>query len=478
MKARPGRLAVAAALGAVVALAVGVSVGRKRHAESQTWPPAVAPEDKGAPELSAEESLKTIVVPPGYRVELVAKEPLVEDPILIDFDADGRMWVVEMPAFAMGAGMKDSREGICRVVVLEDLDDDGKMDRRTVFADKLVLPRAIKTLADGVLVGEPPNLWWMRDTDGDLKMDEKTLVSDSYGRLERNPEHNANSLIWGLDNWVYTSEHDWHLRYKGRAFEVVPTLNRGQWGGSIDDAGRVWRNVNSSPLFVDFTPARYFTRNPNVVQTRGLYESLISLQDAEIWPVRPSRGVNRGYRDQSFRPDGSSRIMQSAATPVVYRGDRLPAELRGGVFVTDCTTNMLHWFKIDDDGQGRLTAHNGFPKGEIFAARDERVRPVSAYSAPDGMIYVVDMYRGVVQDAAYQTEYLQDYIKKNNLASPVNRGRIWRLTHETARREKKPALSKETAAGSCRTWPTRSDGGATPRSSSSCSAATLPSCPP
>ena len=210
MEARPGRLAVAAALAAVVALALGVSVGRKRRAEGGTWPPAVAPEDKGAPELSAEESLKTIVVPPGYRVELVAKEPLVEDPILIDFDADGRMWVVEMPAFAMGPGMKDSREGICRVVVLEDLDDDGKMDRRTVFADKLVLPRAIKTLANGVLVGEPPNLWWMRDTDGDLKMDEKTLVSDTYGRLERNPEHNANSLIWGLDNWVYTSEH-WHL---------------------------------------------------------------------------------------------------------------------------------------------------------------------------------------------------------------------------------------------------------------------------
>jgi mono/diheme cytochrome c family protein/glucose/arabinose dehydrogenase/HEAT repeat protein len=447
VRARRGRLAVAAALAAVLALALGVSVGRKRRAEGGTWPPAVAPEDKGAPELPAEESLKTIVVPPGYRVELVAEEPLVEDPILIDFDADGRMWVVEMPAFAMGPGMKDSREGICRVVVLEDLDDDGKMDRRTVFADKLVLPRAIKTLADGVLVGEPPNLWWMRDTDGDLKMDVKTLVSDSYGRLERNPEHNANSLIWGLDNWVYTSEHDWHLRYKSGAFEVVPTLNRGQWGGSIDDAGRVWRNVNSSPLFVDYMPARYFTRNPNVVQTRGLYESLISLQDAEIWPVRPSRGVNRGYRDQSFRSDGSSRIMQSAATPVVYRGDRLPAELRGGLFVTDCTTNMLHWFKVDDDGQGRLTARNGFAKGEIFAARDERVRPVSAFSAPDGTIYVVDMYRGVVQDAAYQTEYLQDYIKKNNLAAPVNRGRIWRLTHETTQREKKPALSKETAAG-------------------------------
>ncbi|PYQ39181.1 MAG: hypothetical protein DMF77_22200 [Acidobacteria bacterium] len=188
-------------------------------------------------------------------------------------------------------------------------------------------------------------------------------------------------------------------------------------------------------------------RNPGLVRTRGLYESLISLQDAEIWPVRPSRGVNRGYRDQSFRPDGSSRIMQSAATPVVYRGDRLPAELRGGVFVTDCTTNMLHWFVIDDDGTGRLTARNGFKAGEIFASRDERLRPVSAASAPDGTLYVVDMYRGVVQDAAYQTEYLRDYIRRNRLAQPTSRGRIWRLAHETTRRDRKPALSKETPVG-------------------------------
>jgi mono/diheme cytochrome c family protein/glucose/arabinose dehydrogenase len=439
-------LPVVVALTAVV-LAAGALLRPRRHVARAAWPPAVVAEDEGAPERSAEDSLKTIVVPPGYRVELVAKEPLVEDPILIDFDADGRMWVVEMPAFAMGEGMRDSREGICRVAVLEDLDDDGTMDRRTVFADKLVLPRAIKTLADGVLVGEPPHLWWMRDTNGDLKMDEKRLVSDTFGRLERNPEHNANSLIWGLDNWLYTSEHDWHLRFEDGGFEVVPTLNRGQWGGSIDDAGRVYRNVNSSPLFVDYTLARYFMRNPAVVQTRGLYESLISLQEAEVWPVRPNRGVNRGYRDQSFRSDGTSRIMQSVATPVVYRGDRLPTEVRGGVFVTDCTTNLLHWFVIDDDGQGRLTARNGFKAGEIFAARDERVRPVSATSAPDGTLYVVDMYRGVVQDAAYQTEYLQDYIRKNRLAQPVNRGRIWRLTHEATHRDRRPALSKETAAG-------------------------------
>ena len=96
------------------------------------------------------------------------------------------------------------------------------MDKRTVFADKLVLPRALKVLDSGVLVGEPPNLWLMKDTDGDLKADTKELVSDSYGRAAASIEHNANSLFWGLDNVIYTSEHDWHLRRKGRQVRDHP----------------------------------------------------------------------------------------------------------------------------------------------------------------------------------------------------------------------------------------------------------------
>ena len=122
------------------------------------------------------------MLPPGYRAELVAKEPLVVDPIAIDFDADGRLWVLEMQGFMSEPNGANSREPINDVVVLEDTNNDGVMDKRTVFADKLVLPRALKVLDQGVLVGEPPNLWLMKDTDGDLKADTKDLVSDSYGR--------------------------------------------------------------------------------------------------------------------------------------------------------------------------------------------------------------------------------------------------------------------------------------------------------
>lgn len=433
----------------VVLVAVGLAVvgaAVLQAVQNRAWPPPVVKDLPNAPVLSAEESMKTIAVPPGYRVELVAKEPVVMDPILMDFDADGRMFVLEMPGFALDKAMSDSREPICRLVVIEDTNNDGQMDKRTVFADGLILPRAIKAVDGGILVGEPPNLWLMKDTNGDLKADTKDLVANSYGTRERNIEHNANSLIWGLDNWIYTSEHDWHLRWNNGKFETVPTLSRGQWGGAIDDAGRVYRNVNNAPLFVDFTLARYFMRTPGLTRTSGLYEPVISLEQATVWPSRPTRGVNRGYRDQFFRADDTSTILQSTGTPYVYRGDRLPAELRGNVFVTDSTTNLVHRMVMVDDGTGRMTAKNGYAKGEIFASSDERLRPVSLMGGYDGALYVVDMYRGVVQDVAYQTEFLQEYIRKKEMELPVNLGRIWRLVHQTTQLDRKPAMSGQTPA--------------------------------
>jgi mono/diheme cytochrome c family protein len=431
----------------VIGLLCAASFGAVQAFQGQSaWPPPVRETPEKAPVLSAEDELKTIVVPPGYRIELVAKEPLVVDPIAMDFDADGRMWVLEMPGFMSEPGATNSREPINDVAVLEDLNGDGVMDKRTVFADKLVLPRAFKVLDKGVLVGEPPNLWFMKDTDGDLTADTKDLVSDSYGRPAASIEHNANSLYWGLDNVIYTSEHDWHLRMKNGKFETIPTLARGQWGASMDDAGRIFRNVNDAPLFADFIAARYYARNPNLVRTRGLYEPLISREDSIIWPVRQTRGVNRGYRDQFFRPDGSSITIQGVGTPIVYRGDRLPRELYGDAFITDSTTNLVHRYKIVDDGSGRLKAVDGYDKGEIVASWDERFRPVNMLGGPDGTIYIVDMYRGIVQEQIYWTDFLRDYVTARELIKPVGNGRIWRLVHQTTKKDQKPALSTATPA--------------------------------
>ena len=122
------------------------------------WPPKRAGSANAAA-LTPEEAMATFSVPPGYHVELVAAEPMVDSPILLDFDADGRMWVVEMPGFLPDESGQDSKEPIDRIVVLEDTNDDGKMDKRTIFADKLDSARAIKVLDQGVLLGIPPNLW-------------------------------------------------------------------------------------------------------------------------------------------------------------------------------------------------------------------------------------------------------------------------------------------------------------------------------
>jgi len=291
------------------------------------WPPGLQPAAEDSPVLSPEAAMKTFFLPPGYRLELVASEPMIEEPIFIDWDAKGRLWVIEQRSYMRDLQATEERAPIDRVSVLEDTNGDGKMDKKTIFMDGLVQPRALKVLDRGVLIGEPPNLWLARDTDGDLRSDTKELVLDTYGTALANVEHNANSLTWALDNWMYTSEHNGYLRLKNGKFESKPTLARGQWGASQDDAGRIYRNTNEQALFVDLLPARYFMRNPNLMRTRGSYESLVNPEVNTIWPVRPTRGVNRGYQERILRPDGRLTRFAGVCGPTGYRGDRLPGEL-------------------------------------------------------------------------------------------------------------------------------------------------------
>ncbi len=428
-----------------VGLAAVIAAQGTAKVPGNIWPPAKKQMEKSIA-LTPEEAMQTFSLPPGYRLELVASEPMIESPILMDFDADGRLWVLEMLTFLPDTSGRDSREPLNRVSVLEDTNADGKMDKKTVFADKLLMPRALKVLEHGVLVGEPPNLWLMKDTDGDLKADTKDQIVTTYGNPNGGIEHNANSLYWAMDNVMYSSEHVWDLRWRNGKFESLPALSRGQWLISQDDAGRIYRNVNDSPLFVDYTPSRYYLRNPNGARTRGLYELLIEQTDATVFPVRDNRGVNRGYRDPFFRADESSIVIQGASGPMIYRGDAYPKELHGNAFIPDSPTNLVHRLVLVDDGSGRLTAKNGFAQGEFLASSDERFRPVSVVDGPDGNLYVVDMYRGVVQAGGLWSAYLTDYIKAKEMELPVGRGRIWRVVYgpPPAKRPAAPALSKAT----------------------------------
>jgi putative membrane-bound dehydrogenase-like protein len=420
----------------------------------RSWTPGVQKVSDDSPILSPEDEMKQFYLPPGFHAQLVAAEPVIQDPIAIDWDADGRMWVVEYPEYVPDLQAPEPNlDPIGRIVVLEDTDNDGKMDKRTVFADGLVQARAVKALDHGILVLEPPNVWLMHDSNGDLKMDTKELVGTDYGRREGGVEGNANSFEWGLDNYLHSagSSVSYSLRLKDGVFDRRPTLSRGEWGVGQDDFGRMFRNDSESTLQVDLVPTPYYARNPGMLRTRGSDEVLTNDVNNinEVWPVRPNPGTNRSYQFGITRAsDGTVVQVTAACTPTVYRGDRLPPEMYGNVFVAEPAGNFVRRIVLEDDGT-TLRARNAYDKAEFFGSTDERFRPVFISNAPDGTLMVVDFYRGVIQDRASTTLYLKDYIQKRKLDAPtgVGRGRVFRIVHESAQRDTtRPQLSRATPA--------------------------------
>ena len=450
---RAGMGAAVAALTAPLLLAAANLAVPPRSELNRPWPFFTAEEPEEPPVRAPIDALNSFAMPPGYAVELVAAEPLVQDPILMEFDGDGRLWVMELPGWAHNLSMENSLEPVNRLVVLDDTDNDGVFDKRTVFADKLVLPRAFKILAGGcALIGEPPMLWKACDTDGDLKADTKEKVADGFARLGV-LEHGANGLFWGMDNLLVVSEHEWNVGYKAGQFVTVPGLRRGQWGVTQDDAGRIYRNVNTDPLFVDYVSPDYYARNPDLVRTRGLYENLVDQEKTNIWPAHPTFGLNRGYRREVFRADGTASYYGGVSSPLIYRGTRLPADVQGMGFVADGATNIVHLLRLKDDGQGRMAAEDYYAKGEFLASTDVRFRPTALAGGPDGSFYIADMHRGVSQDGPLQTDYLRDYITKRGLARGIGHGRIYRVVHVGANgaaapmpRDARPQMSRDTTA--------------------------------
>ena len=291
----------------------------------------------------------------------------------------------------------------------------------------------------------------MRDTDGDHTADTRTLVTDTYGRRDANVEHNANGLMWALDNWLYTSEVDMFLRVKDGQFEVRKTLSRGQWGVSQDDAGRIYRNTNSSVLHVDIVPTQDYARTAGLVRTRGSYESLASpLNDLNAtYPARPTPGVNRGYQFGVLRPDGTTGVVHWCRCADGLSGDRLPAELYGNVFVAEPAGNLVSRIIVRADEAG-VTAERAYPDSEFLASTDERFRPVIVVGAGRHALHRGHVPRHHPAQGIHH-EYLRDQILSRGLEQPTARGRIYRVMHDSTRRGPDPGMSRASGAGLVRT---------------------------
>ena len=391
--------------------------------------------------LSAEEELKTFKVVPGFQVELVASEPMIESPIAMSWDDQGRLYVCEMRGYMHDVDGTGEDQPLGRISRLEDTDGDGRMDKATVFADHLVMPRGVVAVGDGALVSEPPNLIFFHDADGDGVAEKREVVAKNYASVGGQPEHMANSPTWMMDNWIWSSNHNARYRFQAGAFVAVPTQGFGQWGRTQDDWGRQYFNYNSDFLRCDVTPPESYARNPRLAERTAINFQV--MRDQTTWPAGPTPGVNRGYDGKTLREDGSLKTCTATCGAAIYRGDLFPAEFRGNAFIPETSANMVKRVILSESG-ALLSGSNAAEGSEFLTSTDERFRPVNAYSGPDGALYIVDMARGVVQHKGFLTYYLVANIKDRKLETPVNLGRIYRIVPDGAK-PAKVKLPRQTA---------------------------------
>jgi len=418
-----------------------------------------------SPAVPPEEALDTFRTVPGGEVELVASEPLINGPVDVEWDARGRMWVVEMPDY-MGLHPGDGKEGgttpqnygdwggaeipkeemdgfgdpdadtepTGRIVVLEDPDDDGVMEDATVFADGLTLPRSIAFVGDGVLVALPGKLVYYEYDEETLEHTLEKTVHEGYaveGGPMDNPEHTDNGLLRGLDNWLYSAKSDVRLRFEDGEITEEETHFRGQWGIDKDDYGRLYYTTNSTWLLTDLVPGQYLLRGGSNGYG-GVNEIIGDAGDPSVYSIRENDGTNRAFRDGYHREDGRMKTISGAAAPGIYRGDLLP--FGGSAFVSAPASNTVGQFDVSET-PGELdigithTLYDDEDWGtrEFLASTNEVFRPITTATGPDDALYVVDMYKGIFQHVRFLTDYLAEYILENDLHKVPPAGRIYRV---------------------------------------------------
>jgi mono/diheme cytochrome c family protein/glucose/arabinose dehydrogenase len=405
----------------VLALVVFTFYQCQTHRKTVEVNKELIPDTSNSPVVSAQASIKLMKVEDGFEIKLVAAEPLISAPVASVFDPQGRLWVVEMVGYMPDVQGKGEDVPNGKIVILEDKNGDGQMDTRKVFLDSLVLPRAICLIDGGILVAESPNLWYY-----EIKNDQpgkRVLVDNEYA-AEGNVEHQPNGLIRALDNWIYNAKSTKRYRKKGDRWLIEKTHFRGQWGISQDNYGRLYYNDNSTNLVSDYFMPGFGAGNPNLKHVAGYEERTV--RDNRVYPARITTGVNRAYvagvLDDSLR----LRSFTAACGPVIYRGNLFGDEYNFNAFVAEPAANLIKRNILNEKGVV-VSGEQAYKGKEFLTSTDERFRPVSLYNGLDGALYIVDMYRGIIQHKTYLTPYLKDEILKRNLTEPLGCGRIYKV---------------------------------------------------
>lgn len=399
------------------------------------------------------ESAAAFHIIPGFRIELAAAEPMVCDPVDLVFDENGRMYVAEMVPYAQDNASKfGSPHG--RVSMLEDVDGDGRFDRSTVFVDKLVWPTGLTCFDGGLFITAAPDLLYCKDTDGDGKADLREVVLTGFELS--NPNALPNSLRWGLDSRIHgmTSTAGGVLRAvkwqaggqrrqaepvqaRGRDFSIHPRTGQirlesggSQFGMTFDQWGCKFESSNSSPIEMVMYDDRYIARNPFLAAPSPLVRiwadgnTIYRTSPLEPWRVVRTEMRVKGVFSGPIEGGGTAAGYFTAACGVtIYKGHAWPREFHGNALVCEGAGNLLHRMRLRPEGVA-FTAHRTEEKREFCNSDEVWFRPIQFAHAPDGNLYLADMYREVYEHPDAVPPSAKKYL---DLTHGCDRGRIYRI---------------------------------------------------
>jgi mono/diheme cytochrome c family protein/glucose/arabinose dehydrogenase len=393
--------------------------------------------------LSASEQANRFWLPPGYHLEPVLSDPEIDSPAQIAFDGNGRMFVAELRGYVQTLDGVDSISPVGRISLHEDRNNDGVFEHHSTFVDKLLFPRFVTPLGAGTILTMETNadeVWKYTDTNADGVADKRELFTANFGRAG-NVEAQQASLFWGMDNWIYSTVNAFRLRWTPNGLLKEPTgPNGAQWGATQDNYGKIWFQGGASgmPGYFQF-PVHYGNFAPS-----DQFEPDLNI----MWGAPILVGDIQAGLPGTRMPDGSLIYGTAAAGNEIYRGDRLPKDLVGDYLYGETVARIVRRLRpVKTDGLTQL--RNVYPRSEFIRSLDPLFRPVDIAAAPDGTLYIADLYRGIIEGAEWAKEgtYLRQKIAQYQLDRAIGHGRIWRLRYDGIQPDRTPPrMLNETAA--------------------------------
>ena len=420
-----------------------VSIPQEADLESPRWKGISLSASPPVVPKSASEQMQTFVLKPGYKIEPILTEPQIKEPAAIQFDGNGRMYVLELRSYMQDIDATGELLPTSRISRWEDVDNDGIYETGVVFLDSLVFPRFVVPFGPNTILSMESNedhVYKYTDTDEDGRADKKELFASGLGR-SGNVEHQTSFLTWAMDNWMYSTYNSKRIRWTPDGVIQEPTGSPyGQWGVTQDNYGQVWFQDGAGGVPTNFQFPLVYGNFQVEGQFRDGFRvpySLVKLADFEP-----------GMRET--KPDGSLNNVTGSAGNDVFRGDRLPKELVGEYFYGEPVGRIIRQVTSQKE-EGLTYVQNPYieSESEFIQSTDPLFRPTDIATAPDGTMYIVDMYRGIIQEGNWTQEgsYLRTKILQYQMDDIIENGRIWRVTYEGMPRDaKKPKMYEESSA--------------------------------